>query len=253
MVIDQSDADNWQNTIISFESPHRLRDLCISEPEPPDSRELAVQQQKFKIRLATTEDRRESASLLIQKMYSWRGYATKPVAEEEPNRITLLAFADEHVIATLTLGFDSEMGLLVDDMYKDKIDTLRKTGRKVCELTRLAIDQNVRSKEVIAALFHIGYIYGKNIHKATDFVIEINPRHALFYKKMLGFEDFGEEKMCPRVSAPAILLRLELDHAEKQITLFGGKKDQARGEKSLYPYFFSKRDELGITERLKKR
>ena len=252
MITDQRDADNWQNTIVSFEPEHRLRDLCISEPDQPNTQEVAVQQQKFKIRLATNEDRRDSASLLIEKMYSWRGYATGATSNEEPNRITLVASANEHILATLTLGYDSPMGLMVDDMYKTEVDSLRNAGRVVCELTKLAVDQNVRSKDVLASLFHIAYIYGKKIHNGTDFVIEVNPRHALFYRKMLGFEDFGEEKTCPRVNAPAILLRLDLDHATRKIAELGGKKNLAKGEKSYYPYFFTPEDELGITKRLRR-
>lgn len=251
MIDDSSKADNWQNTIISFESPHRLKDLCIAEPDSSESGDVAVRQQTFKIRLATTAHRRESASLLIQKMYSWRGYAASGPSENEPNRVTLLASANEHVLATLTLGYDSPVGLLVDDMYKVEIDELRRQGRKVCELTKLAVDQTVRSKQVLASLFHIAFIYGRNIHGGTDFVIEVNPRHTIFYKRMLGFEDFGGEKMCPRVNAPAVLLRLKLEHAEREIIRVGGLMEEGR-EKSLYPYFFSKGDETGITERLRR-
>jgi len=69
---------------------------------------------------------------------------------------------------------------------------------------------------------------------------------------MLGFEKFGDEKICPRVNAPAVLLRLRLEHAEQQIAAFGGKAEGAKGEKSLYPFFFSAKDEDGIIGRLQR-
>ena len=245
-------ADRWASTIVGlpFESPHSLRKLCIDQAEMSATQELAVEQQKFKIRLANTEDRRGSASLLIQKMYSWRGYQASTVLEGQPNRITLVAVANEQSIGTLTLGFDSAIGLLVDDLYKDEIDTLRSQRRKVCEFTKLAVDERIRSKRVLASLFHIAYVYARNIHRCQDIVIEINPRHVRFYERMLGFERLGEEKMCARVDAPAVLLRLDLEHAHSQITKFGGRMEQATEEKSLYPYFFSQQDEDGITQRL---
>lgn len=249
----QSEADLWEKTIIgsSFQTPHTLRALS-QEQRLPNDNDIASAPQEFKIRLATNDNRRDSASLLINKMYSWRGYDTAHAVDAVPNRITLVAVANETLMGTLTLGFDSEVGLLTDAMYKDEIDRMRKENRIICELTRLAVDQSIRSKKLLASLFHIAYIYGHNIHKSTDFVIEINPRHALFYKKMLGFEQWGAEKMCARVNAPAVLLRLDLAYAEHNIAQFGGTVSKELQEKSLYPYFFSRQEELGITNRLLK-
>lgn len=248
----KADKDKWSDTLISFVSPykHKLHELSVDQPELPDARAISVEDHKFKFRLANSENGLGSASLLVQQMYSWRGYATGANLHHSPNRFTLLAFLNDENIGTVTLGVDSEDGLSVDEMYRDKIDELRAVNRKVCEITKLAVDQSVRSKRVLASLFHLCFIYGRNIHGGTDFVIEVNPRHVLFYKKMLGFEQFGEEKTCPRVNAPAILLRLELDHAERMITEFGGQMEATTGEKSLYPFFFSKKDEIGITGRL---
>ena len=250
-----SSADNWQNTIISFESPHRLRDLCIAEGAPAETAETDTGQQKFKIRLANTDDRRESSSILINKRYSWRGYSTgvESSASHKPNRITLTADVGQYAVGTMTLCFDSEFGLPADEIYKDMLDVLREAGRKLCEPTKLAIDDSVRSKRVFASLIHISYIYAHNIHGFTDYVIEVNPRHAMFYKKMLGFHEIGEERNCPRVNAPALLLGVDLAYMGDQIEKFGGKMEQAKGEKSFYPYFFSKKDEIGITERLLKK
>jgi hypothetical protein len=67
---------------------------------------------------------------------------------------------------------------------------------------------------------------------------------------MLGFEPYGEERVCPRVNAPAVLLRLNLEHADAQIIAYGGMGSSATSVKSIYPYFFSRDDESGITQRL---
>ncbi|WP_189836213.1 N-acyl amino acid synthase FeeM domain-containing protein [Sulfuriferula multivorans] len=245
-------ADEWSKTIVEFQSPHKLREMCIPQSgDQVSAKNITVDQQKFKIRLATSDDRVQSASLLIHKMYSWRGYDAATI-NRDPNRVTLLAFDQDAIVGTLTLGLDSSVGLQVDDLYKAEIDALRADGRKVCELTKLAVDESVKSKQVLAALFHIAYIYGRNIHNGTDFVIEVNPRHVLFYKRMLGFNHFGPERHCERVSAPAVLLRLELEYSEREIARLGGLGKNAVNEKSLYPYFFSKQDELGITARLQR-
>lgn len=241
--------DEWDKTIVAFQSPYRLKDLCIDQAAEPADETSRFRKQEFKVRLATSEDRRKSASLLIEKMYSWRGYDAD-VLHQDPNKITLVAYEGEKVVGTLTLGLDSPQGMVVDELYKAEADSLRAEGRKPSDITRLAVDQEVKSKSVLAALFHLSYIYGRNIHHATDFLIEVNPRHVLFYKRMLGFEPFGEERVCPRVNAPAVLLRLDLDHAKEQIAKYGGTGAAVPGVKSIYPYFFSSEDEQGITQRL---
>jgi len=245
------DPDEWDKTIVAFQSPYRLKDLCIDQGAAPAQEETRGGKQEFKVRLATTEDRRKAASLLIEKMYSWRGYEANPLGQD-PNKITLVAYQDDKVVGTLTLGLDSPGGMVVDQLYKSEADQLRAQGRRICDVTKLAVDQDIKSKSVLGALFHLSVIYGRNIHHATDFLIEVNPRHALFYQRMIGFVPFGEEKLCPRVNAPAVLLKLDLAYADEQVKKYGGLGAEAHGVKSIYPYWFSKEDELGITQRLLK-
>jgi hypothetical protein len=68
---------------------------------------------------------------------------------------------------------------------------------------------------------------------------------------MLGFATCGGEKLDSRVGAPAVLLRLELAHAERQITEVGGRPELAGTRRSLYPYFFAPAEELAIERRLR--
>jgi hypothetical protein len=245
--------DSWARTIVDLPlgRARPLSPLSVEHGEKEGTRQVPLDEEKFKIRLATTQDRRESASLLIQKMYSWRGYATgTPLQPTDPNRITLVAGMGDAVIGTLTIGFDSPAGLLADEMYKEEIDRLRARGARIGELIKLAADRSTSSMQVLAALFHLAYIYGRNIHGLTDAVIEVNPNHVGFYQKVLGFERIGEEKMCPRANAPAVLLHLGHQYLTEQIRKFGGQGARAVGERTLYPYFFSPEEEAGITERL---
>jgi hypothetical protein len=243
--------DEWDNTIIAV-SPYTLKDLVLvpgaeSRQPLPDS----IEQQNFKIRLAHSQERVNNASMLIQRMYMQRGYDVSGM-QKVPDRITLMASQSEAVVGTLTLGIDSGNGLMADENYKEEVDRLRANGRKVCELTKFAVDQTRGSKRVLAGLFHIAYIYGRVLHNQTDVVIEVTPKHALFYKRMLGFEPFGEERLNTRVNTLGVLLRLQIDYVDHQISRWGGKTDSdaARAERSLYPYFFSKEDETGIVQRL---
>lgn len=231
---------------------HTVGSLALSDLDAQDSLDVAVQRKTFNIRLANNQGHRNKAGLLMRKMYSWRGYAVPIENGDRPNRITLIAAEDDHTVGTLTLGFDSPIGLSIDQLYKIEIEPMRRQGRKLCEFTRLAVDRTIRSKQVLAALFHIAYIYARNILNHTDLFIEVNPRHVKFYERMLGFKQCGEERLNPRVNAPGVLLSLELEYVHRRLQEFGGKAELAGVEKSLYPYGFSPQEEGGITQRIRR-
>ena len=238
---------------VPYENARALTSLVVSQNELAGQTELALNQTLFKVRLADNDGRRNTASMLVKKMYAWRGYKIAWHAKRQPNRITLVASHGTSPMATISIGFDSpEDGLLVDDLYKDELDKLRADGAHICEFTKLAVDGAIRSKRVLATLFHIAYIYSHRMNGFSDLLIEVNPRHVRFYQQMLGFEQRGPERLNARVNAPAVLLRLDFRHSEAQIRKFGGHPDMARAEKSLYPYFFSDVEERGIIGRLGK-
>ena len=236
---------------VPFDMPRELTSLVVDQPDGAES-ELALRQTLFKVRLADNDGRRNTASMLVNKMYAWRGYKIAWHAKRQPNRITLVASHGTSPMATISIGFDSPDGLLVDELYRTELDGLRDQGARICEFTKLAVDGAIRSKRVLATLFHIAYIYAHRINGYTDLFIEVNPRHVRFYEQMLGFQVFGPERLNLRVNAPAVLLRLDFDHLTEQIKRFGGKPEMARGEKSLYPYGFSETEERGIIGRLVK-
>ncbi|MDO8370198.1 MAG: long-chain N-acyl amino acid synthase [Candidatus Nitrotoga sp.] len=240
---------NDDNPIVTFESPHRMHDMGIGETTSDDVCDHPIDNQLFNIRLVNSDGRREAASLLINKKYAWRGYSIDSPLDKVPNRITLVAETGGKTVGTMTLCLDGEIKLPADENFRDKLDELRAQGCRVSEPSRLAIDDNV-PKRVFASLIHIAYIYAHNILGFTDWVIEVNPRHAMFYKKMLGFNEIGEERVCTRVNAPAVLLKLELKYMSEQIQKFGGLMEKHGKEKSFYPYFFPRWDEPGITNRL---
>lgn len=227
---------------------YRLQELAINQATVETEPERTVLQ-NFKIRIATSDDRQQSANLLIEKMYSSKGYGRHAV-QKDPYRITLAAYQAEHVVGTLTLGFDSPEGLAADRMYHAEVDALRQQGCRICEITKFAVDRKVQSKRVLATLFHLTQIYGHHLHHATDFLIEVTPRHAAFYKRMLGFSQYGEEKLNSRVNVVGVLLRVETAYCDEQVRRYGGMLDKALGVNSIYPYAFSKEEETGIIQRL---
>lgn len=213
--------------------------------------DVIVNQDNYHIRLSDTAESRNSASMLISKMYAWRGYAGTHRFDDDPNRITLTASNKDGVIGTLSLNLDSDVGLLADQVFQDHIDPYRAQG-KVCEIIKLAFDPAVKSKAVLASLFHVAFIYARDLHHCSDIFIEVNPRHRRFYEAMLDFRVECESRPNPRVDAPAVLLRGHIARGTQRIAEVAGQGDHALGDRSLFPYFFSPREEAGIIARLKR-
>ncbi len=233
-----------------------LQSLLADQAEAAQARSGAQIDRRspfFRIRAADSSGERSSASILIDKMYATRGYRASALPEEAtPNLITLVASDHDDTIGTLTIGFDSGDGLLVDDLFPEEVGKLRAEGRKVCEFTKLAMDSVARSKRVLAALFNVAYIYAHKIKGADNLLIEVNPRHVRYYRAMLGFKVIGPKRLNRRVNAPAVLLSLDLKYCRRQIELLGGHPELSETHRSLYPYSFSPREESGIIGRLRR-
>jgi hypothetical protein len=206
---------------------------------PEEINSYVLRRGNYKIYLADSSKLCSEAGALVRRMYSWRGYETENAAftSRNPSQLTFVATCGQNVAGTVTLGFEKEGRLLADELFGGEINDYRKRGRKVCELSKFAIDPQYSSKEVIASLFQLAYIYGSVIHNATDLFGEVNPRHARSHERMFGFRRVNDEtRTCPRVSAPAVLLHLEFEHVGAQIASLAGSR--IAGERSIYPYCF---------------
>ena len=206
----------------------------------------------FQIRAADTERGRSKARILVQRLYARRGYHTTLTAPFDlANRMTLVATDAGRTIGTLSVRFDGDEGLAADDLFRFEADALRAEGQHLCEFTKLAVDTDARSREVLASLFHVAYLFAHRLGGCRTLLIEVNPRHVGYYERMLGFQVLGPERLNRRVNAPALLLGLDFRHAASQIARLAGLRSFAATERSLYPWFFSAAEEAGILRRLR--
>lgn len=190
-----------------------------------------------------------SGSGLLSRMYASKGYALETSITHHPRMSGLTIQINGNTMGTLSVGVDHG-DLAAQELYPEFIESLRERGAIICEFGQFAIDPQVRSKRVMGAIFHMAVLVALRLRGATDIVIEVNPRHASFYQRMLGFSKAGPERMCERVQAPAILLHIAASTVFKNIEKFGGHPEMSSQERSFYPYFFHPRDEDGLIKRL---
>jgi len=229
---------------------HELEGVTFAPLDPA----LADPQQNpdvFRVRLARPRTLQKDAGTLVQRRYTWRGYQTRP-AMPDPNLYTFAAYNSGVLVGTMGLRLDSPGGLAADQLYGQEVDLLRSGGNTVCEFTRLALDESTASKEVLAALFHTAYIYAHLVRGFSHVVIEVNPRHVAFYRRVLFFQQMGEERHQPRVDAPAVLLALDFKRITEQLERFFADPAWPTKTNSFYIHAFPPKDAPGVLARLQR-
>ena len=182
---------------------------------------------EVRVVVAQSPEEFEAAHGLVRKRYAWRGYEVEAVGDAIAARahprfqqeITFVAEKRDTTIGTVTLGLDGPLGLRAEETHGDVIRMARTDGCRVCELTRLAVEESVDSKSVLASLFSLVYAAGRTMHDVTDVFIEVNPRHVVYYSRILGFVVAAGERFCERVRAPSVLLRLEIEALAERLEI----------------------------------
>lgn len=232
---------------------------------------------KIIYRVARSRQELEDSFSLVYKEYLRKGYIPKGYCSQlrislfnaSPISTTFVAKRGSEVLAGVTLIPDSPLGIPMDKIYKDELDVLRRKGRRIAEVSQLAIATdifgrgffsmfNFRKLIFVFRLFKIVLDHALYVDKLTDLCIAINPKQQNLYK-FLFFEQFAGLKYYGSVNrAPAIALRLRLTDAEEKTKskkglykiFFGSKTDpkQFEGKYKLTPtdleYFFVKESDI---------
>ncbi len=202
----------------------------------------------------------QRARKLSTRRYVQRGYvdehptsATYAPAGQPGRAETFLLEGPNGLDAgTVTLIFDSPAGLPADHLYPQQVQHLRKCGRRLVEVTRLAISENQAGAQfLLVRLFFLIYLFARKVRRFDDFIIEVNPRHVGYYCRFFNFEIIGQQKACPRVNgAPAILLRLDLQRSERVIEQVG-RNSYGKNAQLIYRYAFTPLQEKAACKILK--
>ncbi len=176
---------------------------------------------EYKIQVARTIQQRQQAWALVHDAYVRKQYASPQadglwygLHDALPSTTTFLVTREGEAVAALTIVLDSPLQLPADELYKDELDTMRRQGRRLCEIISLVNEEPDRRlcMESLVHMFRLAYLAARKELGATDFIITVNPRHAAYYEGRLLFEQRGEERSYKKVAgAPAVLLTLNLE------------------------------------------
>ena len=160
----------------------------------------------YRLRVANDLETRRRAYRLVYQMYLERGYACPQPSEmwvtahdALPETVTLFVEHEGRTVAALTAVPDSPLGLPADELYSQELNTLRRQGRRLCEVISFGVNLDVNDSLILGRLFRGLHTYAYRIARQTDFVVTVTPRHARYYRRLLCFEGLGPEKAHPRV------------------------------------------------------
>jgi hypothetical protein len=161
----------------------------------------------IEIRRATYLEDFLGAYSLVYRTFVREGYINERrvglrlrIFEALPEMATFIATADGHLAAVMSVVADSpDLGLPSDHCFKPELDELRRQGRKVCEITNLAVDERYRNSTTFPELTRV--VFAQALAEGCDDVfIAISPGHARFFEEVLQFDpcgdqrDYGDEK-----------------------------------------------------------
>lgn len=194
------------------------------------------------IKFAENQDELQQAYSLLHDVYLKMGYLSQPklhgmlfsIHSLLPETAVFVAKSYLSVISTLTEIFDTEaFGLPMDAIYRKELDALRNKGRRIVELSALVSPKKLRWRNLFMYLAQIMYWYS-TYRGVNDLCIAVNPKHVRFYRNIFLFEDLGPERHFPKVMAPAVALRINMDNIEEQVNEVYGNLDI---DCNLYDYF----------------
>ena len=187
---------------------------------------------KERVEFATQKHHFEEAFKLVYREYLKKGYCVSSPSEMRitlynalPQTVTFCLWRQDTLLATAALVTDSPAGLPMENTYPDEIKELRKQGRKLSEVSLLALNSDLISKglkplyfaERLRRLYHLFkpvFWYARQTVGSTDLCIAMNPVHKMLYSS-LYFEQFGAERVYQSVNQnPSIAMRLNFERIE---------------------------------------
>lgn len=151
-------------------------------------------------RAVSAEDLR-AAYKLVHDVFVFQKYITPQnsgmrirIYEALPEMATFVAKVDDQVVGVMSLVPDSaELGLPSDRVFGKELGRLRKMGRRVSEVTNLAVAEEYCKSSVLLELSRCICAHAVN-SGVDDMFIAISPGHSAFFETILQFDAWGEAR-----------------------------------------------------------
>lgn len=155
----------------------------------------------IKIQRAVKAEDLKAAYKLVHDVFVFQKYIMPQTSgmririyEALPEMATFVAKVDGRVVGVMSLVPDSqELGLPSDRVFGKELTELRRIGRKVGEVTNLAVVEEYCKSSVLLELSRCVCAHAMNIG-LDDMFTAISPGHSGFFEMILQFEPWGEAR-----------------------------------------------------------
>jgi hypothetical protein len=172
--------------------------------------------------LASETDVLDAAFRLVHDQYVWRGFMAAAHASGRrvnlrhalPSTRVFVARAQGRVVGTASVIEDSPLGLPMEDVFGPEVAALRRNGRRIAEISALAMDGDRRAYGLPALirLLRLIVVYALEVAGLDDLCMVVRPQHAPFYQQLSACRIMGAPRDYPKVHIEgAVALRLDLD------------------------------------------
>lgn len=191
-------------------------------------------------RPASSEKDLEKAYGLVYREYLARGYCEENplgmhynVFSILPDSRTFLLEKDDMLLGTISLAIDSPCGLPMESLFPEEIAKLRKSGRRLAEVTLLALNKDCFPKKTFTLtdfqkltgsfrLFKTMFDYARLLAGVTDLVMTMHPKHKELYH-YLKFETIGPVKSYKGACGkPALPMHMDIVEVLSHVSLTHG-------------------------------
>jgi hypothetical protein len=203
-----------------------LRPWPLLRPQVPEAVPVSGVARDIHVKIASARAEWEEAFQLVADNYQARGYDCPGGFDYRftsyhalPDTLVLVAKAAGRVVATMSLVPDNTLlGLPMESIYKEEVQELRKSGKRLFETGSLA-DRGLTLNEfrqVFPALMRLGWQCQRR-YGGMAMVIAVNPRHSAFYARQ-GFMPVGPRRAYCRVQGhPAEAFYLDPELMQRRV------------------------------------
>jgi hypothetical protein len=171
---------------------------------------------------------RDEAFRLVHEQYMWRGFMTAAHASGRrvnlrhalPTTRMFVAQDGTRVVGTATVFQDSPLGLPMDEVFADQLAAMRQRGRRIAEVSALAMDGDRRAYGLPALMqmLRLVLVYAASVAHLDDLCLVVRPQHAQFYKQLGACRVMGEPRDYDKVNLPgAVALHIDLHEMRAMI------------------------------------
>jgi len=174
------------------------------------------------VSLARSQEDLTQAFRLLYNSYTSAGLATSNALQMHvtpyhalPTTEVFVAKVADQVVATMTMTAENPYGLPMDTMYERELAPL-KGAKHIAEMGCFADrrESPTRFMRVFSELARI-VVQVAQARGIGGLVLATHPRHAKFYVRTLGFQQFGGLKSCPYAQGkPAIALVMDFEQLQ---------------------------------------